>query len=90
MAEKRPPSPFAGLDTSLVRGDGKRGRRTSSPPPPDVAGRALVKATFYLEEEQVMKLERLRLARRERGEKTDKSALVREAVDRLAAELGEP
>ena len=36
-----------------------------------------------------MKLERLRLARRQRGEKTDKSALVREAVDRLAAELGD-
>jgi hypothetical protein len=42
-----------------------------------------VKATFYLTPEQVLRLERLRLARREQGERIDKSALVREAIDRL-------
>jgi hypothetical protein len=44
----------------------------------------LVKATFYLKPDQVMKLEQLRLARRQRGQKIDKSALVREAIDALA------
>jgi hypothetical protein len=43
----------------------------------------LVKATFYLTTEQILDLERLRLKRRERGEKVDKSALVRQAIERL-------
>ena len=45
----------------------------------------LVKATFYLTPEQLLFLERVRLTRKERGEKVDKSALVREAIDRLQA-----
>ncbi len=44
----------------------------------------LVKATFYLTSGQIMKLERLRLTRRQQGHKVDKSALVREAIDALA------
>jgi hypothetical protein len=43
----------------------------------------LVKATFYLTPEHILRLERLRLERREKGERVDKSALVREAIDRL-------
>jgi hypothetical protein len=43
----------------------------------------LVKATFYLTQEHVLRLERLRLERLARGERIDKSALVREAIDRL-------
>lgn len=43
----------------------------------------LVKATFYLTPGQVMKLEQLRLTRRQQGQKIDKSALVREAIDAL-------
>jgi hypothetical protein len=51
---------------------------------PAAAADELVKATFYLKPDQVMKLEQLRLARRQRGQKIDKSALVREAIDALA------
>jgi hypothetical protein len=43
-----------------------------------------MKATYYITPEQDMKLERLRLARKERGEKVDKSALIREAIDSLS------
>jgi hypothetical protein len=42
-----------------------------------------MKATYYITPEQDMKLERLRLARREQGVKVDKSALIREAIDSL-------
>lgn len=44
----------------------------------------LVKATFYLTPDLILKLEELRMERLRRGEKVDKSALVREALDRLA------
>ena len=44
----------------------------------------LVKATFYLTPAQILKLEQLRLTRRQQGQKVDKSALVREAIDALA------
>ena len=49
------------------------------------AGKAaqLVKATFYLTPSLVMKLEEIRFARMRRGERTDKSALVREAIEQL-------
>src|SRR6266516_5255062 len=42
-----------------------------------------MKATYYITPEQDMKLERMRLARRQRGVKVDKSALIREAIDQL-------
>ncbi|SRR6266487_700093 len=42
-----------------------------------------MKATYYITPEQDMKLERVRLARRQRGVKVDKSALIREAIDQL-------
>ena len=50
------------------------------------AGKAeqLVKATFYLTPALVMKLEEIRFARMRRGERIDKSALVREALELLA------
>jgi hypothetical protein len=44
----------------------------------------LVKATFYLTQNHIMKLERIRLARKQKGKRIDKSALVREAIDLLS------
>jgi hypothetical protein len=44
------------------------------------ASTGLVRATFYLRREDVLLLEELRLAAIRRGEKADKSALVREAL----------
>jgi hypothetical protein len=44
----------------------------------------LVKATFYLTQDHIMKLERIRLARKQKGKRIDKSALVREAIDLLS------
>ncbi len=41
----------------------------------------LIKATFYLTQQHIMKLERIRLERKQAGRKVDKSALVREAID---------
>jgi hypothetical protein len=43
----------------------------------------LVKATYYIRPDQDMKLEQIRLARRIKGEKVDKSELIREAIDKL-------
>ncbi len=43
----------------------------------------LIKATFYLTQTHIMKLERIRLGRKQTGRKVDKSALVREAIDLL-------
>ena|SRR2546421_8073617 len=43
----------------------------------------LIKATYYITPGQDTKLEQIRLQRRQRGEKTDKSALIREAIDNL-------
>lgn len=43
----------------------------------------LVKATFYITQAQVIALEELRLQRRKQGEKTDKSELIRQAIDLL-------
>jgi hypothetical protein len=50
-------------------------------------GGPLVKATFYLTTEDIMTLEQVRLKRKQRGEKVDKSALVREAINHLTGEL---
>ena len=62
--------------------DSKTVQRQASMPVPEPASE-LVKATFYLTPAQVLKLEHLRLARRTQGQKIDKSALVREAIDAL-------
>ena len=43
----------------------------------------LVKATFYLTPNLVMRLEEIRYTRMRRGERIDKSALVREALELL-------
>ena len=45
----------------------------------------LVKATFYLTPDLVMKLEEVRMKRLRDGIKMDKSALVREAIEQLAS-----
>jgi hypothetical protein len=45
----------------------------------------LIKATFYLTQDHIMQLERIRLERKLKGIKVDKSALVREAIDLLKA-----
>jgi hypothetical protein len=42
-----------------------------------------MKATYYITPEQDLKLEQIRLARRERGQRVDKSALIREAINLL-------
>lgn len=42
-----------------------------------------IKATYYITPGQSMKLEQIRLARRIKGEKVDKSELIREAIDKL-------
>lgn len=45
----------------------------------------LVKATFYLTPDLVLKLEEVRMKRLREGLKVDKSALVREAIAQLAS-----
>ncbi|MFL5591011.1 MAG: hypothetical protein ACJ8DI_25635 [Ktedonobacteraceae bacterium] len=44
---------------------------------------AFIKGTYYITPEHDMKLERIRLARRIKGQRIDKSALIREAIDLL-------
>lgn len=53
--------------------------------PDSVRAPQLVKATFYLTDDHIMQLEQIRLERKRRGEKVDKSALVREAIEQLAS-----
>lgn len=48
----------------------------------------LVKATFYLRSEDVVLLEEIRLERLKRGQRIDKSALVREALNLLKQAKG--
>ena len=47
-----------------------------------------VKATFYLTGKEVVLLEEIKLQRLKKGERTDKSALVREAICLFAKEAG--
>ena len=44
----------------------------------------LIKRTFYITEKEDLLLEKIKLQRKERGEKVDKSELVREAIRLLA------
>lgn len=46
----------------------------------------LFRATFYIYPDDDDKLERVRLARRRKGEKTDKSELIRQAIALLPEE----
>lgn len=63
----------------------KRASRKQSPPEKTEPELNRVKATFYLNPDQVLALEELRLKRfKETGDKVDKSQLVREAIDLLA------
>ena len=91
MVDKKP-SPFAGLDKALLRstrpGETPPASQQDSKPVSQDTGKPvtqLVKATFYLSPEQIVKLEQLRLARLQQGEKIDKSALVREAIELLTS-----
>jgi hypothetical protein len=64
----------------------KPGYQYTSKPGHQFAGSTdeeLIKATFYLTQEHIMKLERIRLKRKQNGIKVDKSALVREAIELL-------
>jgi hypothetical protein len=56
---------------------------TSTPGEQDTGKPVFMKATYYITSEQDLKLEQIRLARRERGQRVDKSALIREAIDLL-------
>ena len=49
----------------------------------DTSKLQLMKATYYITPAQDLRLERMRMARREQGERVDKSALIREAIDLL-------
>jgi hypothetical protein len=44
---------------------------------------SLIKLTVYVTPEHNLKLETIRLERKRKGDKVDKSGLVREAIDRL-------
>ena len=77
-------SSFGGQDTSepVEQLTSKPVHRQASKPVHRQASK-LVKATYYIEPDQDMKLERIRLARRAAGQTIDKSALVREALELL-------
>lgn len=58
-------------------------QHTSAPVEQDTVKPVFMKATYYITPEQDLKLEQIRLTRRERGQRVDKSALIREAIDLL-------
>jgi hypothetical protein len=62
---------------------GKSGKKSSGKSVPQTADVETIKASYYVTIEDDLKLESIRLARRKRGIKTDKSALVREAIAKL-------
>ncbi len=71
------------LSTGSQRASEQTNQQDSVQVGQDAGKSAFMKATYYITREQDMKLERLRLARRQQGERVDKSALVREAIDQL-------
>jgi hypothetical protein len=62
---------------------GQQTGKTVSQPTGSAGEEQLIKATFYLTQEHIMKLEHIRIGRKQKGTKVDKSALVREAIDLL-------
>lgn len=52
----------------------------------DTSKEALKKVSYYIRKDQDIKLEKIKLKRKEGGQETDKSALVREAIDKLLEE----
>lgn len=70
-----------------ARKPAKRGPRKKEPPKQPAPKIHRVKATFYLNPEQVLTLEELRWKHfKETGDKIDKSELVRKAIDLLASQ----
>lgn len=70
-----------------ARKPAKRGPRKKGRPEETEPEINRVKATFYLNTEQVVTLEELRLKHfKETGDKIDKSELVRKAIDLLASQ----
>jgi hypothetical protein len=55
----------------------------SSPQDSKTVKLPLIKSTFYLSHEHIMQLEEFRLKLKKRGERVDKSELVRRAIDLL-------
>jgi hypothetical protein len=81
MAPKRTSMQGMGTDTFFS----ERQASEATSPSTSTPAMGLVKATFYLTPDLVMKLEEVRMARLREGLKIDKSALVREAIERLAS-----
>ncbi len=72
------------FDTPVSQQDSKQVDHHTDKPVSELTGctnKELTKATFYLTQQHIMKLERIRLERKQVGRKVDKSALVREAID---------
>lgn len=80
-----PGLPVNQQDSELVsQYDGKPAQQQSSLPAIQQDSK-LVKATFYISSGDQWKLELIKLQRLQRGEKVDKSALIREAIGLLAS-----
>ncbi len=74
------------FETPVNQQDSKQADQHTDKPVSGLTGntnKELIKATFYLTQQHIMKLERIRLERKQAGRKVDKSALVREAIDLL-------
>jgi hypothetical protein len=72
------------FETPVNQQDSKQVNQYTDKPVSKLTGstnKELTKATFYLTQQHIMKLERIRLERKQAGRKVDKSALVREAID---------
>ena len=58
-------------------------QEASIPVSQDTGAKADFKATYYITPDHDMKLEQIRMARRRKGIRVDKSALIREAINLL-------
>ncbi len=72
------------FETPVNQQDSKQADQHTDKPVSGLTGntnKELTKVTFYLTQQHIMKLECIRLERKQAGRKVDKSALVREAID---------
>jgi hypothetical protein len=86
MPKKPQRQPLKGMDAFLQAPPAEpttEGQQDSTPSSQDTSMPALIKGTYYITPEHDLKLERIRLARKRKGKKIDKSALIREAIDLL-------